>query len=79
MMKKLENTNLWTKLSEATDTTGDHGDKVNYFNCELCNFIVNYKVTLQKHIKKEHSKFPQLDGLEDSSMKEVDPSPVTCK
>ena len=78
LMKKLEETNLSTKPFEVTDATGEHGDKV-ASSCDICDFRANCKVTLGKHIQKEHSQIPQFDGLEESSIKEVDPSPITCK
>ena len=78
LMKKLEDTNLSAKRTEDTNTTADHGKKVNYFKCELCDFRANCKVALGKHIQKEHSQIPQLDGLKDSSIKELDTSPITC-
>ena len=36
-------------------------------------------MTLGTHIQKEHSQIPQFDGLEKSSIKEVDHSPLICK
>ena len=77
-MKKMEDTNFSAKPTEETNTTDDHVEKVKYFKCELCDFRANCKVALGKHIQKEHSKIPQFDGLEDLSIKELDPGPITC-
>ena len=78
-MKKLEDTNSFIKPSDPTDISGHHGDKVESVKCELCDFSADCKVSLGIHIQKEHSQIPQYDGLDDSSTKEMDPSPITCK
>ena len=79
LMKKLEDTNSLIKPSEATDISGHHGDKVESDKCELCDFSADCKVSLGIHIQKEHSQIPQIDGLEDSSIKGMDSNPFTCK
>ena len=43
------------------------------FQCDHCDYQVNCQVLLRKHMDKEHKLIPQLDGLEDSSSKELDP------
>ena len=43
------------------------------FQCDHCDYQVNGQVLLTKHMDKEHKLIPQLDGLEDSSSKELDP------
>ena len=35
------------------------------FRCEQCDHKANCKVSLRKHIGKEHKTIPQLDGFED--------------
>ena len=35
------------------------------FKCNLCEFEANCKVSLRKHIDKEHKLIPQLDGYQE--------------
>ena len=38
--------------------------------CDQCDFKVNCKVKLRKHIEKEHKVIPQLDGVNDNNHSE---------
>ena len=50
---------------QKKDTTSTSKPSDNLFNCELCVFEASCKVKLRKHIEKEHSLIPQLNGQEE--------------
>ena len=77
LLKKSETTDS-TKPSEENNTSGNTENQEKSFLCEICDMKTNCKVSLGKHMQKEHSTIPQFDGLEDSGDTGLDPCPL-CK
>ena len=45
------------------------------FNCDQCDYQDNCKVSMIKHVDKEHKVIPQIDGLEDTENIHIIESP----
>ena len=58
-----------TKPSKENNTSEKVDNQEESLKCEICDMKPKCKVSLGKHIKKEHSVIPQFDGLEDSEDK----------
>ena len=67
-----------SKKSEDTSKVENSIQEVEPVQCHHCDYQVNCKVLMRKHMDKEHTVIPQLDGLEDLSSKEQVPCPL-CK
>ena len=50
--------------------------EVETFQCDHCDYQVNCKVIMSKHMDKEHTVIPQLDGLENLSSKVMKEEPA---
>ena len=77
LLKKSDTTDS-TKISEENNTSEKVDNQEEYLQCEICDVKTKYKVSLGKHMQKEHSAIPQFDELEDSEDKVLDPCPL-CK
>ena len=77
LLKKLETTES-TKPSQEGNTSDEIDEPQESFQCEICDMKATCKVSLGKHMHKDHSTIPQFDGLEDSEVKGLDPCPL-CK
>ena len=44
--------------------------------CKICDMKAECKVSLGKHMLKEHTTIPQVDRLDDSGEKGLDPCPL---
>ena len=67
-----------SKKSEVTSKAENFTQEVEPFQCHHCDYQVSSIFLMRKHMDKEHTVIPQLDGLEDLSSKENVPCPL-CK
>ena len=71
MKKKYE---LVSKSCDNSEVeTSIQGSKT--FNCDKCDYQDNCKVSMIKHVDKEHKVIPQIDGLEDTENIHIIESP----
>ena len=78
LMDKSEITTEPLKPFKENKTSNDMDEHEESFHCEICEIKAKCKESLGKHMQKEHCPIPQLDGLEDSGEKGLDPCPL-CK
>ena len=61
-------------LDEKKNSSARNQSSEISFKCDQCDLEANCKVSLRKHMEKEHKVIPQLDGFEDDISKEENSS-----